>query len=87
MTLRARKLGRSSDHSASHFECGAVWCLLYASILLLAGCGGNQSALDPASREAKRIAHLFWWMVAGGIVIWLAVIGLALYCAPQRQAT
>ena len=28
----------------------------------LAGCSGQQSALDPAGREAEQIARLFWWM-------------------------
>jgi cytochrome c oxidase subunit 2 len=47
--------------------------------LALAGCSGAQSALDPAGRDAATIARLFWWMAAGGAVIWLAVIGLAVY--------
>ena len=47
--------------------------------LLLAGCDGPQSALDPAGRGAERIADLFWWMSAGAILIWLAVVSLAIY--------
>src|SRR5688500_19703576 len=56
-----------------------------ASALWLAGCTGVQSALDPAGREAERIANLFWWMAAGAVVIWVAVVGLALYCARARS--
>jgi cytochrome c oxidase subunit 2 len=52
--------------------------------LLLAGCGGPQSALDPAGRGAESIADLFWWMTAGAILIWLAVIGLAFYAVRAR---
>jgi hypothetical protein len=52
--------------------------------LLLGGCGGVQSALDPAGREAARIAGIFWWMTAGAVIVWLAMIGLALYFARQR---
>ena len=55
-----------------------------AGALLLAGCGGPQSALDPAGRSAERIADLFWWMTAGAGVIWLAVIGLAFYAIRVR---
>jgi cytochrome c oxidase subunit 2 len=46
---------------------------------MLPGCDGPQSALDPAGRGAEQIADLLWWMTVGGVVIWLAVIGLALY--------
>ncbi len=49
-----------------------------AAALWLAGCGGPQSALDPAGRSAERIAGLFWWMAAGALVIWLAVVVLML---------
>ena len=47
--------------------------------LLLSGCAGNQSILDPAGLQAERIAALSWWMFGGGTVIWLAVVGLAGY--------
>ena len=52
-----------------------LWCT---------GCGGEQSALDPAGRGAERIADLFWWMAAGATVIWLLVIALALYAGRVR---
>jgi cytochrome c oxidase subunit 2 len=55
--------------------------LICLSALLLAGCGGVQSALDPAGREASRIFDIFWWMTSGSVIVWLAVIALALYCA------
>ncbi|WP_237182619.1 cytochrome c oxidase subunit II [Roseomonas marmotae] len=58
----------------------AAWLLLP---LLLAGCSGRQSALDPSGYEAEAVARLFWWMTAAGGVIWLLVVGLALY-ATQR---
>ncbi|HEX2162738.1 MAG TPA: cytochrome c oxidase subunit II, partial [Thermoanaerobaculia bacterium] len=53
--------------------------LTVAACALLAACAGPQSALDPAGRDAERIATLFWWMAAGAVVIWLAMIGLFLY--------
>jgi cytochrome c oxidase subunit II len=61
--------------------------VIHASVLLLTGCAGAQSALDPAGREAARILDIFWWMTSGSLIVWLAVIGLALYCTrvpPER---
>jgi cytochrome c oxidase subunit 2 len=48
-------------------------------LLWLAGCAGLQSTLDPAGREAERIAGIFWWMTIAGVVIWIAVIALAIW--------
>ena len=41
----------------------------------LAGCEGVQSALDPAGREAAELLDLFWVMLAGAVVIWIALNG------------
>ncbi|HEX6102628.1 MAG TPA: cytochrome c oxidase subunit II, partial [Alphaproteobacteria bacterium] len=41
----------------------------------LAGCSGVQSALDPAGREAAELLDLFWVMLAGAVIIWLALNG------------
>ena len=54
--------------------------------LLVAGCRGPQSALDPAGRGAERIAALFWGMTVGAAIIWLAVIVLAIYAIRMRHA-
>lgn len=48
-------------------------------LLALSACGGPQSALAPAGRDAERIANLFWVMVTGGGVVWLVVTGVAVY--------
>jgi cytochrome c oxidase subunit II len=48
-------------------------------LLWLAGCSGPQSTLDPAGLAAAEIAEIFWWMTAGGILIWIAVIALTIY--------
>lgn len=53
--------------------------------LTLAGCSGNQSALDAAGQEAASIAQLFWVMTTGGAIIWLLVIALLLYAARSRS--
>jgi cytochrome c oxidase subunit 2 len=59
------------------------WIVL-AGVLGLGGCRGPQSALDPAGRGAERIAEFFWWMAAGAGLIWLAVVGLAIYAMRVR---
>ena len=43
------------------------------------GCDGPQSALEPAGRAAERIVYLFWWMTAGAVFFWIAVIALAIW--------
>jgi cytochrome c oxidase subunit 2 len=48
---------------------------------LAGGCEGAQSALAPAGRGAERIAEIFWWMTAGAVFIWIAVIILAIWAA------
>jgi cytochrome c oxidase subunit 2 len=53
--------------------------------LVLAGCSGVQSALDPAGMEADAVARLFWVMVAAGTLIWLAVIGALIYATRSRR--
>jgi cytochrome c oxidase subunit II len=47
-----------------------------------------QSALEPAGKQAEELATLFWWMTAGTALIWLVVIGLALYAVytPERKS-
>ena len=69
---------RSRDRSHSR----AWWPALLGAGL--AGCSGTQSALAPAGREATQLAALFWWMLAGSLVIWFAVVVLA-YRAVRHQ--
>lgn len=58
---------------------------LSGTALLLAGCGGIQSALDPAGEEAQEVAKLFWVMTAGFAVIWAGVVLLALHAARWKR--
>ncbi len=44
--------------------------------LLLPGCSGDLSALDPAGPAAQSIARLWWIMLFGSIVLFSLVIGL-----------
>jgi len=48
-------------------------------ILLLTGCEGSQSALDPASRQAEELSALFWGMTIGSGVILAAVVALTMF--------
>lgn len=63
----------------------AVWRplrpgVLAPALLLIADVGSaSQSALHPAGAGARQIAELFWWMGAGALLIWAAVVGIALY--------
>jgi cytochrome c oxidase subunit 2 len=58
-----------------------------ASLLFIAGCEGEQSALAPAGRDASRVADLFWVMTAGAAIIWAGVVGLAIYAARAKGTT
>jgi cytochrome c oxidase subunit 2 len=43
------------------------------------------SAFDPASPQARAIAHLWWWMFGVGGFVWLAVIAAMLYVVFVRR--
>ncbi|SHJ19559.1 cytochrome c oxidase subunit II [Wenxinia saemankumensis] len=59
--------------------------LCLAAVLLVAGCeGGPQSALAPAGRDASDLARLFWIMLAGAVVLWIALNGLFLFVTRIR---
>ena len=49
---------------------------LLAAPLLLAGCAGDTSALDPAGPDARSIARLWWVMFLSSIVLFALVMGL-----------
>ncbi|MBU4528085.1 MAG: cytochrome c oxidase subunit II [Hoeflea sp.] len=46
------------------------------SALLLAGCSGTYSALDPAGPHAHTIAQLWWAMLLGAAILFVLVMGL-----------
>jgi cytochrome c oxidase subunit 2 len=43
-----------------------------------------QSALVTAGRDAERIAHLFVIMASSGLVIWIAIVAIAVYAIRRR---
>ena len=55
---------------------------LYVLLVMACGlsaCGGPQSALVSAGRDAARIADLFNVMTIGTLLIWAAVVAIAIY--------
>ena len=56
-----------------------------AGALLLSGCSGTQSALDPAGASAEKIADLFWWMAIGTVIVWVAMVALAAWAVLRRE--
>ncbi len=59
-----------------------------ACAAVLAGCGGPQSALDPAGEGAARIDALFRAMTVGALAVWAAVAALTVYAVradPETQ--
>jgi cytochrome c oxidase subunit 2 len=70
----------------------AVAGLMLLGMSALTACSGPQSALAPAGEGAERLADLFWIMVSGAALIWVAVLGVAVYASrvrpePHRQRT
>jgi cytochrome c oxidase subunit 2 len=61
--------------------------LLVVVALVITGCEGAQSALAPAGRDAERIAWLFWIMTVGALVVWTAVVVVAVYAIRFRRAS
>ncbi len=49
--------------------------LVAALAAMLAGCSGVQSALDPAGAEAAALLDLFWLLLIGAVIIWIALNG------------
>jgi len=48
------------------------------------GCTGPLSTLDPAGRAAEIVAELFWWLLGGALVVYVVVIGLAVWAVRIR---
>lgn len=64
----------------SHRKFGSIhFAGILCALVIIGGCGLEQSTLNPAGRGAKQIADLFWYMTAGAAVIWLIVVGLFVY--------
>jgi len=63
--------------SRAEWKWGGVAALAAFAVLALAGCENDQqSVLDPVSHPARDIESLWWWMLAGAVVIFLGAVGL-----------
>jgi cytochrome c oxidase subunit 2 len=58
----------------------------WACLLAVAACEGPQSVLEPYGPQARELAQLWWIMAAGAVVIWLFVVGCAIYATRIRPA-
>ena len=58
-----------------------------ATALLLAGCAGPRSILDPAGPAAQGIADIWWVMFTGAVVIWILVVGFLLIALLRGENT
>ena len=81
-----------SDVATDALICGRRYLRTASKVLWLAwllialpGCAGQQSAMQPAGREAQQIANLFWWMAGAAALIWLVMMGLATYALILRR--
>jgi cytochrome c oxidase subunit 2 len=52
------------------------WIGVLLGCALLAGCGGDQSTLDPQSPAARDIATLWWWMLLAACVVFSGAVGM-----------
>ena len=50
----------------------------------MAGCAGPRSALAPSGADAERIAALALWLFGAAALVWVVVIGIALYAQHAR---
>src|SRR5699024_10891781 len=65
---------------------GSGWQMTLVLALLLPGCDGVQSALAPAGSEAEMLHGIWWVLITGAIVIWLALNGAFLFFTRIRPA-
>jgi cytochrome c oxidase subunit II len=73
----------SGDVSGSRSR-RALTAVAVAAPVLLAGCGGNENVLHPATRAEHRISVL-WWVMMGAAWVGFAVIGFMLLLGWWRR--
>ncbi len=57
-----------------------------AALLLLAGCSGPQSALDPKGPEAHVLSNLFYVFLWVCIVVWVLIVAVLAWALARRRA-
>lgn len=73
-------------HTLRRRDPGARPVVIAAAALLLAGCAGRQSTLDPRGPVADSIATMWWVLLAGAALIFLLVMAALLYAMFRRQS-
>jgi cytochrome c oxidase subunit 2 len=58
---------------------------LAACALLLAGCGGQQSALNTGGPSAHRLSLLWWGLFGAAVVVWTVVVFLLVWALVLRR--
>ncbi len=61
-------------------------CLVGIAVSGTSACSGPQSALITAGRDAALIAELFNVMTIGALVVWVAVVAIAVYAIRARES-
>jgi cytochrome c oxidase subunit 2 len=64
---------------------GFIGAAVLLALLMLAGCAGSPSALDPQSPEARHISGLWWLMFVMAAVVYVIVGGLVLHAMFRRR--
>lgn len=54
--------------------------------MVISGCSGDFSSLDPAGRSARDVAGLWWGMLAFSVVVITAIVGLWCYAWRRRDS-
>jgi cytochrome c oxidase subunit 2 len=81
--MRTRQGSGTRDQGSGRSLVRAT-AVLPVTATVMAACSGPQSALVPAGRDAEAIAHLFNVMTAGSLLVWAAVVIIAVYAIRVR---
>lgn len=74
-------LARSARHGRGQGRAAIAIVLL----VVPAGCSGRQSVLDPAAVDSEALLRLFVVMLAGAVVLWLAINGAFFFVTRLRR--
>jgi len=83
---------RTGSYCDGHAHAGrsrnaALLLLGLPLVLLLAGCGSDQSTLQPASKASSDIATIWWVMLVGSAVVFAVVLALVVVVVVRRRGT
>lgn len=82
-----RNVGADGGRRAHRCEGALARGVPILALLALSGCvRGPQSTFAGAGTEASSVEGLFWWMLWGGVAIWIVVLGVGVYASRPRPA-